>query len=464
MTHIEGMLTLDELTELVHRREITQVLAVFPDFYGRAIGKRITGDYFIEHVAADGMHACDYLLTVDMDMTPVPGYRLSSWETGYGDFHAVVDWQTLRLASWLDATAIVLCDLVNDATGDAIDVAPRSILRRQIGIVEEAGYKPFAASELEFYLFNDTYEVAREKRYHDIARAGWYIEDYHIFQGTKEDDVVGGIRNHLQSSGVPVEFSKGEWGPGQQEINIRYAQAMEMADRHTLYKHIAKEVAWGQEKSLTFMAKWDADEAGSSCHIHMSLRDIAAAASAFVGDGSEQLTGSDVTCTPLFRHFVGGMLAHAREITLCLATTVNAYKRFQPDTFAPTAITWSYDNRTSAFRLVGTGEGLRVECRVPGADVNPYLAYAALLAAGMDGIANQTEPPPLFGGNAYEADLPTIPASLREAADLADGSSFLRAALGEGVVDHLVHFARTEQAVYDAAVTDWERIRYFERI
>ncbi|MBT3270621.1 glutamine synthetase [Candidatus Poribacteria bacterium] len=465
MKHIEGMLTLDELTELIDERAITQVLAVFPDFYGRVIGKRITGDYFVEHVAKHGMHACDYLLTVDMDMTPVPGYRLSSWETGYGDFHAVPDWATLRVASWLDSTAIVICDLADEATGDAIPVAPRSILRRQVERAEAAGFTPYTASELEFYLFNDTYEVAREKRYTDITRAGWYIEDYHIFQGTKEDDVVGAIRQHLQGSGIPVEFSKGEWGPGQQEINIRYADALQMADRHTLYKHIAKEVAWGQEKSISFMAKWDAEEAGSSCHVHMSLRDVDGGASAFVGEDAEALPGSHLECTPTFRHFVGGMLTHARDITLCLATTVNSYKRFQPDTFAPTAIAWSYDNRTSGFRVVGSGEGLRVECRVPGADVNPYLAYAALLAAGMDGVANATEPPPLFHGNAYvDTELPTIPASLSEAVDAADGSTFLRSAFGDDVVDHLVHFGRTEQSLYDAAVTDWERIRYFERI
>lgn len=465
MTQIEGMLTLDELTTLVAERAITQVLAVFPDFYGRVIGKRIAGDYFINHVAEGGMHACDYLLTVDMDMTPVPGYKLSSWETGYGDFHAAPDWTTLRVASWLDATAIVICDLQDEATGEPIAVAPRSILRRQVERVAEAGYDAFTASELEFYLFNDTYEVAREKRYTDIARAGWYIEDYHIFQGTKEDDVVGAIRRHLGASGIPVEFSKGEWGPGQQEINVRYAQALEMADRHTLYKHIAKEVAWGAEKSVTFMAKWDADEAGSSCHVHMSLRDIAEAASAFVGAGAEPLAGSKIECTPTFRHFVGGLLAHARDITLCLATTVNSYKRFQADTFAPTSIACSYDNRTSGFRLVGRGESLRVECRIPGADVNPYLAYAALLAAGMDGVENATEPPPLFRGNAYvSGELPTIPASLPEAIGAAERSEFLRHALGENVVDHLVHFARAEQSVFDAAVTDWERIRYFERI
>lgn len=465
MTHIDGMLTLDELTSLVAERAITQVLAVFPDFYGRVIGKRITGDYFIGHVADGGMHACDYLLTVDMDMTPVPGYKLSSWETGYGDFHAVPDWSTLRRASWLEDTAIVICDLLDEESGELIPVAPRTILRRQVDAVNAAGYDAYTASELEFYLFNDTYEVAREKRYTGIARAAWYIEDYHIFQGTKEDDVIGAMRKHLQASGIPVEFSKGEWGPGQQEINIRYAQALEMADRHTLYKHLAKEVAWAAEKSVTFMAKWDADEAGSSCHIHMSLRDIAQATSAFVGADAEPLAGSKVECTPTFRHFVGGLLAHANDITLCLATTVNSYKRFQADTFAPTAIAWSYDNRTSGFRLVGRGEALRVECRIPGADANPYLAYAALLAAGMDGVRNGTEPPPLFHGNAYtDGELPTIPGSLVQATDAADDSAFLREAFGEVVVDHLVHFARAEQSAYDAAVTDWERIRYFERI
>lgn len=445
-----GLLTFEELKGRVASGAVEQVLSAFPDCYGRLVGKRIDADYFLEEVICRGFHACDYLLAVDMEMEPVPGYAFTSWETGYGDFRVLPDERTLRVASWLPRTAFVLCDLFEEERDVPVTIAPRSILRRQLERAANEGYRVYAGSELEFYLFNDSYETAREKRYENLRRAGWYIEDYHLFQGTKEEDVVGAIRRHLRDSGIPVEFSKGEWGPGQQEINLRYAEALEMADRHVLYKHIAREVAWQQGKAITFMAKWNAREAGSSCHIHLSL-----------WQGDQPLFG----VPEAFRHFVGGLLAHARELTLFLAPNVNSYKRYQPGTFAPTGIVWGYDNRTVAFRAVGHGESLRVECRLPGADVNPYLAYAVLIAAGLDGLRRRLDPGEPFQGDAYRASgIFRVPSTLREALAEAERSEWLREIFGNDVLDHYLHFARVEQRAYDAAVSDWEKIRYFERI
>lgn len=445
-----GLLTFEELACRVESGEVEHVLSAFPDCYGRLVGKRMDAHYFVEEVAHRGFHACDYLLAVDMEMEPVPGYAFTSWETGYGDFRALPDEDTLRVASWLPRTAFVLCDLFEEERDVPVRIAPRSILRRQLERAAEEGYRVYAGSELEFYLFNDSYEIARKKRYENLRRAGWYIEDYHLFQGTKEEEVVGAIRRHLRDSGIPVEFSKGEWGPGQQEINLRYAEALEMADRHGLYKHIAREVAWQQGKAITFMAKWNAHEAGSSCHIHLSLR-----------QNERPLFGAPEA----FHHFVGGLLAHAREMTLFLAPNVNSYKRYQAGTFAPTGIVWGYDNRTAAFRAVGHGETLRIECRLPGADVNPYLAYAVLIAAGLDGLRNRLDPGEPFQGDAYRAPgVRRVPSTLREAVAEAEQSSWLRETLGDDVLEHYLHFARVEQRAYDAAVSDWEKIRYFERI
>jgi glutamine synthetase len=462
-----GTLTLDDLRAHVAQGAIEQVLCAFPDCYGRLVGKRIMADYFADEVARTGMHACDYLLTVDMEMEPVQGYRLCSWDTGYGDLLAVPDWATLRLASWLDKTAIVLCDLRREADGAPVPVAPRSVLRSQVERAARLGCSPMVGSELEFYLFNEAYETARKKTYDGLERPAWYIEDYHLFQGAKEDDVVGAIRSHLSRSGIPVEFSKGEWGPGQQEINLRYAPALEMADRHVLYKHLAKEVAWQRGRAVTFMAKWHAAEAGSSCHMHVSLWDAQGGRPLFAGDDAtgQTIAGGHVACSAVFQHFLAGLIAHVADIMLFLAPTVNSYRRFLPGAFAPTAVAWGPDNRTTAFRVVGRGSRLRVECRVPGADVNPYLAYAALLAAGLDGVEREIPLGDPFTGNAYAAaHLPRLPATLSDAIRAAEQSALLRDAFGEDVVEHYLHFARTEQRRFDAAVTDWERIRYFERV
>jgi glutamine synthetase len=459
-----GRLSRADLERAVKSGEIETVLTVFPDLYGRLVGKRITGRFFLEETADHGMHACDYLLACDMEMDPVPGYAFTSWETGYGDFLCKVDWTTLRRASWLDRSAIVLCDVVDVANEDAVEIAPRTVLRRQIERARQAGYLPLGASELELFVFRDSYESARAKGFDQLETFGSYVEDYHMLQGTRVEPLVGEIRRQLDASAIPVEFSKGEWGPGQQEINLRYCELLEMADRHVLYKQAAKEIASAQGLAITFMAKWHQQHAGNSMHVHTSLWDAPEARrNLFAGEG-EPLPGSNVQGSPLFRHWLAGQLEHAREITLFLAPTVNSYKRFVAGTFAPTAIGWSFDNRTAGFRVVGRGQSLRSECRIPGADANPYLAFAALLAAGLDGIERRLEPPPAFAGNLYQADgLPQVPRTLAEAISCAEGSELLRKAFGDAVLEHYLHFARVEKGKFDEAVTTWERARYLER-
>jgi glutamine synthetase len=456
---VRGMLGVDTLAQKIEDEEIETVLTVFPDLYGRLVGKRITGDFFINDVLKDGVHACDYLLACDMEMDPVPGYNFTSWASGYGDFRLIPDLSTLRVASWLEKTAIVLCDVINEEEDIPVSVAPRNILKKQVEVAKSLGYTAKGASELELYLFADSYEDARRKNYHDLQPIGHYIEDYHIFQGTKEEFVVGAIRKHLDRSGIPVEFSKGEWGPGQQEINLRYTDFLEMCDRHTLYKHAAKEIAWQNNIALTFMSKWDERFAGSSMHLHASLWDEANQA-LFPGEESF----GHVHSSPLFRWFLGGWMAHIREIFAFYAPYPTSYKRYVAGSFAPTGIAWSYDNRTAGFRVLGHGSSLRLECRAPGADANPYLAFAATLAAGLDGIKNQIEPPAMFEGDVYEArDLPQVPFSLNESIRELEKSNWVRSVFGEDVVEHYLHFFRTEQRKFDEVVTSWERARYFER-
>ena len=457
--NVRGMLDVETLKQLVADEQIETILTVFPDLYGRLVGKRITGDFFVNDVLKDGFHACDYLLACDMEMDPVPGYKFTSWATGYGDFRLVPDLTTLRYASWLEKTAIVICDVYNEEKDELVEIAPRNILRQQLERVKALGYTAMGASELELYVFSDTYEEARRKNYHDLQPIGSYIEDYHIFQGTKEEFLIGAIRKHLDRSGIPVEFSKGEWGPGQQEINLRYCDFLEMADRHTLYKHAAKEIAWQNNVAITFMAKWDERFAGSSMHLHTSLWNAAGEA---LFPGEEPF--GPVHSSPLFRWFLGGWMAHIREIFPFYAPYPSSYKRYVAGSFAPTGIAWSYDNRTAGFRILGHGSSLRLECRAPGADANAYLAFAVTLAAGLDGIQNQIEPPAMFEGDVYEArDLPQVPHSLNEAIHALDTSEWARTALGAEVVEHYLHFFRTEQRKFDEVVTSWERARYFER-
>ncbi len=457
---MQGRIDLEQLKRMVSDDDIDTVIVCFPDVYGRLVGKRVTGRFFVDEVADHGMHACDYLLACDMEMDPVPGYAFTSWAKGYGDFHPVPDFDTLRIASWLPKTAMVICDVKYTDRAELVPLAPRTMLRRQVERAAKSGYTAKGASELELYVFKDSYESAAEKGYIRLEPIGRVIEDYHILQGTKEEFLIGAIRSHLERSGIPVESSKGEWGPGQQEIGLRYADLLEMADRHALYKHAAKEIAWASGHAITFMAKWDERHAGSSCHIHVSVWDGKGKKPLF--PGKEKL--GHVSASPLFRWFLGGWMAHIREAFAFYAPYPASYKRYVAGSFAPTGIAWSYDNRTAGFRIVGHGPSLRIECRAAGADANPYLAFAVTLAAGLDGIENRIEPPEAFEGDVYAAhELAQVPHTLSESIDVLDRSRWARQTLGEDVVEHYLHFFRTEQRKFDAVVTDWERRRYFEQ-
>jgi glutamine synthetase len=459
MSKQRGLLTLDDLVKRVADEEIETVVVGFTDHFGRMMGKRFDAEFFLEEAAKHGTHACDYLLTVDMEMDPVPGYSFANWELGYGDFHLVPDLDTLRVATWLDKTALVLCDLENEKTHQHVPVGPRSILRQQVERAAEMGYSANAASELEYYVFEDSYRQAAQKDYSNLSPMGWYIEDYHMLQGARQEKFTAEARYHLKHSGIPVENSKGEWGKGQHELNIRYTDALAMADHHTIFKQCLKELADRLSYSVTFMAKPFSGQAGSSCHIHFSL----------AADGQNVFAGNQtlgpVQGSELFRWFLGGWMAHVQELMVFYAPTINAYKRYEDGSWAPTRVAWSYDNRTAGFRVVGKGSSLRIECRIPGADCNPYLAYAAALASGLDGIANQIEPPDIFQGDIYAArHLPRVPYTLEHALDLFEGSAFAKQAFGEDVVEHYAHFYRTEIDKFNTYVTDWERRRYFERI
>lgn len=442
------------LLSAIKRGEIHSVILVFPDMQGRWMGKRFTARHFAESIAGHGTHACAYLLTVDMEMDPLPGFALTSWDKGYNDFAMVPDLATWRPLPWTPGSALVVCD-VQDDEHRPVKVAPRQILKDQVLRAWEAGYTLKMASELEFYLFKEPYEAAQAKNWKGLAHAGAYIEDYHILQGARMEPVVGAIRNQMEKAGVPVECSKGEWGPGQHEINLVYSDPVEMADRHTVYKHGAKEIAMAQGHALTFMAKFDAGLAGSSCHIHTSLWDRKGLRNMFAAGKQESKE---------FRWFLGGQMALARELAFFFAPTVNSYKRYQAATFAPTRVAWARDNRTCGFRVVGGGDSLRIENRLPGADVNPYLAFAASIAAGLWGIENKVEPPKEFRGDAYKSDVTAVPKSLGEAIGLLEKSKMAGEAFGEEVFAHYLHAAKLELAAFDKAVTDWEKGRYFERV
>jgi glutamine synthetase len=446
----------DALESLIRTGEIDTVLTVFPDHLGRLMGKRVVGRYFLDHVLADGVHACIYLFTVDMEMEPLPGFTLTSWERGYGDMKLVPDLGTWRRIPWLRNTALVFCDVYTEE-GEPIEEAPRWVLRRQVERAAKAGYIVNTASELELYLFRESFDEARAKRFHGRTPVSYYLEDYHILQTSKEEGLVQAIRNGMEAAGVPVEFSKGEWGKGQEEINLRYAPALEMADRHALYKHGVKEIAWQQGVSVTFMAKYDMGAAGSSCHVHSSLWDRRT--------GKALFAGRDRQGSALFQQWLAGQMAMARDFALLYAPTVNSYKRYQAGSFAPTRIAAGWDNRTCGFRICGEGSSFRVENRIPGADANPYLAFAATIAAGLHGIDKRLKAPKPYTGNAYvDGKLAQVPKTFREALDTLDGSRVAREAFGPKVVDHYLHLGRLEQQAFDQAVTDWELARHFERI
>ena len=452
----------NELKEKIERGEIDTVLLCMVDMQGRLIGKRIQAQFFAES-GFSGTHACNYLLALDMDMEPVPGYEVANWQDGYGDFELKPDMQTLRILPWLERTAMIICDIV-DHHGHDVEHSPRAMLKRQLQrIAEKESVSMIAqgASELEFYLFDETYETAHQKNFCDLKTIGNYIEDYHIFQTSKEESVMQDLRNGLQGAGIPVENSKGEWGPGQEEINIRYAPLLDMADRHTILKNAAKEIAHGKNKAITFMAKWNYDLAGSSCHIHLSLWSQDGKKPLFFDPNAKDHHGM----SEMMRQFLAGLLKHTGEIMYFLAPYVNSYKRFQASTFAPTKVAWSRDNRTTGYRICAEmTSALRIECRIGGADLNPYLAYTALLAAGLAGIDKKMELEPEFRGDAYFADnLRKLPATLREATELMKNSALLKEALGELPVRHYTRTAEWEQFESDRRVTDWELRRGFER-
>jgi glutamine synthetase len=448
--------TLAQLKADVAAGSIDTVLCAFPDMQGRLIGKRFQAEYFLAG-AVDETHGCDYLLANDIDMEPVPGYEAANWAKGYGDFVMKPDVDTLMKTTWLEGTALILCDLVDHHHHEPIPHSPRAMLKKQLARLAAMGLSANFASELEFYLFNETFRTAYEKGYRNMETAGYYIEDYHIFQTTKEEGVMRALRKHLQASGIPVENSKGEWGPGQEEINVQYAEALTMADRHTVLKNATKEIAHAQGQAVTFMAKWDFGLAGSSSHIHMSL--ARGGKNAFV-DSKDALGMS-----AMMKSYMAGLLTYAGDITYFLAPYINSYKRFQVGTFAPTKAIWSRDNRTAGFRLCGENtKGVRVECRIGGADLNPYLAYAALLAAGLKGIEDKLELEPAFTGDAYFGKkLREVHKTLRDATTALRKSKMLSEAFGQGVIDHYVHTAEWEQFEYDRRITDWELKRGFER-
>jgi glutamine synthetase len=452
------MLTFEELKAEVSEGTIDTVIACFPDMQGRLVGKRFQAEYFLDGAYKE-THGCDYLLANDIDMEPVPGYAAANWEKGYGDFVMAPDLATLRRIPWLPGTALVLCDIVDHHHHKPVPHSPRAILQAQIARLSAMGMSSYFASELEFYLFDETYESAEAKAWSGLKTAGTYIQDYHIFQTTKEEGVLRAMRNGLQGAGIPVENSKGEWGPGQEEINVRYADPLTMADWHVILKNGCKEIAYGLGKAVTFMAKWRYDLAGSSSHIHASLWDSGSKTPLFLDSNAEH------GMSPLMRQFVAGQLAYAREITWFLAPYVNSYKRFQVGTFAPTRAIWSLDNRTAGFRLCGAdSKAIRIECRIGGADLNPYLAFAALIAAGLAGVEQKLTLEPAYVGDAYQDKaLREVPKTLREATELMKSSKMLRQAFGDGVIDHYVHTAEWEQFEYDRRITDWELKRGFER-
>jgi len=446
-----------ELPDWLNEENVQTVVVAFADVYGRMLGKRMTLDYFLNNVVNSGMHACNYLLTVDIEMNPLPGFELASWDKGYGDFHIKPDFSSFYLLPWQNKTAIVVGDVYHE-DGTPVAESPRQILAEQVSRLKEKGYIAFMGTELEFYLFNETYRSSREKGYNNLMPSSDYLIDYHILQTSRDEDVLAQIRNDMSAAGIGVECSKGEWGKGQHEVNLLYAEALEMADKHAIYKVGAKDIASQHGKALTFMSKIAADQAGNGFHLHTSIRDAGGKEGLFWDCSSKSMSR-------IFRQFVGGLLKYSRELTYFFAPTINSYKRYQHSSWAPTAIVCGHDNRTCGFRIVGHESSLRIENRVPCADANPYLAYAATIAAGLMGIEEDLDSGEIYEGNAYiDQSLKRLPESLEEASQLLDEGKMAREAFGDKVVDFYVHTASLEVQAFKAAVTDWERKRYFEQL
>ncbi|MFE7707665.1 glutamine synthetase family protein [Streptomyces sp. NPDC057486] len=446
-------LAVEELRLLVESGEIDTVVLAFPDMQGRLQGKRFAAAFFLEEVMEHGTEGCNYLLAVDTDMNTVDGFAMSSWERGYGDFAMHADLTTLRRVPWNDGTAMVIADLAWE-DGSPVVAAPRQILRRQLQRLAEHGLTAHAGTELEFIVFKDTYEQAWNRNYRDLTPANQYNVDYSVLGTGRIEPLLRRIRNEMAAAGLTVESAKGECNPGQHEIVFRYDEALATCDQHAVYKTGAKEIAAQEGVALTFMAKFNERE-GNSCHIHLSLQDT---------DGRNVMAGENGGMSPMMRHFLAGQLAALREFSLLYAPNINSYKRFQPGSFAPTAVAWGHDNRTCSLRVVGHGRAMRFENRLPGGDVNPHLAVAGLIAAGLHGIDQKLELPEPCEGNAYTAAYDHVPTTLREAAELWERSEVAKAAFGEEVVAHYRNMARVELDAFDAAVTDWELRRSFERL
>jgi glutamine synthetase len=449
-------LTVEELRRLVEAGDIDTVVLAFPDMQGRLQGKRFAARFFLDEVLEHGTEGCNYLLAVDTDMNTVDGYAMSSWDRGYGDFAMHPDLGTLRRIPWNEGTALLIADLAwND--GSPVVAAPRQILRRQLERLAQLGYTAQVGTELEFIVFKDTYEQAWDSGYRGLTPANQYNIDYSVLGTGRIEPLLRRIRNEMQAAGLTVESAKGECNPGQHEIAFKYDEALVTCDQHAVYKTGAKEIASQEGVSLTFMAKYNERE-GNSCHIHLSLADA---------DGTNVMAGSAQDpggMSEVMRHFLAGQLAALRDFSLLYAPNINSYKRFQPGSFAPTAVAWGYDNRTCSLRVVGHGRSTRFENRLPGGDVNPHLAVAGLVAAGLYGIEQKLELPEACSGNAYTAAYAHVPTTLREAAELWENSAIARAAFGDEVVEHYRNMARVELEAFDAAVTDWELRRSFERM
>ncbi|MEU0878413.1 glutamine synthetase family protein [Lentzea sp. NPDC005914] len=446
------MLTVEELREAVDTGEIDTVLVAIVDMQGRLQGKRCAAQYFLDEVLGHSAEGCNYLLAVDVEMNPVSGFEMSSWDRGYGDFVMKPDIATLRRVPWQEGTALVMCDLVWE-NGDPVVASPRQILRKQLDRLAALGLECYVGTELEFIVFDDTYEQAWNAGYRNLTPSNQYNVDYSLLGTARVEPLLRAIRNGMTGAGMVVESAKGECNPGQHEIAFRYTTALRTCDQHAIYKNGSKEIASQQGKSLTFMAKYNERE-GNSCHIHLSLRSK---------DG-EPVFAEGHGMSEMMKHFLAGQLAALREFTYFLAPNINSYKRFVKGSFAPTAVAWGKDNRTCALRVVGHGQSLRFENRVPGGDVNPYLAVAALIAAGLHGVEQKLELEDEFVGNAYASDRPTVPTTLREAADLFAASEIAQEAFGKEVVDHYLNAAKVELEAFEAAITDWEKVRGFERL
>ncbi len=451
-TQVQGRLDLETLKSEVDAGRIDTVLIGMVDMQGRLQGKRLTAAHFLDEVVEHDAEGCNYLLAVDVDMNTVEGYAMSSWEQGYGDFVFKPDLSTLRLVPWQEGTAFAMCDLVWE-DGSPVVASPRQILRRQLERLSERGLEAWVGTELEFLVFMDTYEEAWRKGYRDLEPANYYNVDYSLLGTARIEPLLRRIRNSMAAAGLVVENAKGECNYGQHEINFKFDRALASADGHAIYKNGAKEIAAQEGCSISFMPKFNERE-GNSCHIHLSLR----------GEDGTPVFADDHGFSKTFENFIAGQLACLRELTLFFAPNINSYKRFAVGSFAPTAVAWGKDNRTCSMRVVGHGNSLRVENRLPGGDVNPYLAIAAMIAAGLHGIENELPLEDEFVGNAYVADKPHVPTNLREAREQFANSEAAREAFGEEVVEHYLNMARVEIEAFEAAVTDWERYRTFERL